>query len=150
MSDYEFTMSLRIRHPHVEPAEITRILGIEPQHTWRAGDTRRDPAGVALEGSYRESYWMGRLMAEPELASTRVGVETEVIRTLAQLRKSFEFLEALKSEGGGVELLVSIFAREDFRVEFAPDSLALLGRLGVTVALDVKPHPTGIDGVAPL
>jgi len=28
MSDYEFTMSPRIRHPHIEPAEITRNLGI--------------------------------------------------------------------------------------------------------------------------
>jgi hypothetical protein len=150
MSDYEFTMSLQIRHPNVEPAEITRILGIEPQHTWRVGDTRRDPTGAALEGSYRESYWMARLMAEPELASNRVGVESEVTRTLAQLRKSFEFLEALKAEGGAVELLVSIFAREDFRLEFVPDSLALFGRLGITIALEVKPHPTGIDGVTPL
>jgi hypothetical protein len=85
-------MSLRIRHPHVEPAEVTRVLGIEPQHTWRAGDPRRDPAGTALEGSYRESYWMGRLMAEPQLASDQVGVESEVLRTLGQLRRSFGYL----------------------------------------------------------
>jgi hypothetical protein len=147
MSDYEFTMSLRIRHPTAEPAEITRNLGIEPQHTWRAGDRRRDPGGGALEGAYRESYWMGRLMAEPELASDRVGVESEVLRTLAQLRKSFAYLETLKSEGGMSELLVSIFAREDFRLEFIPETLSLLGRLGVTVALEVKPYPTGMDNI---
>jgi hypothetical protein len=150
MSDYEFTMSLRIRHPNVEPAEITRILGIEPQHTWRAGERRRDPAGVELEGTYRESYWMGRLMAEPELASDHVGVESELLRTLAQLRRSFDFLETLKTEGGAAELLVTIFAREDFRLEFIPESLGLLGRLGLTIALDVKPHPKGIDGIASL
>ena len=45
MSDYEFTMSLRIRHPTAEPAEITRILGIEPQHMWRVGEARRDAVG---------------------------------------------------------------------------------------------------------
>jgi hypothetical protein len=150
MSDYEFTMSLRIRHPHVEPTEITRILGIEPQHTWRVGDPRRDAGGGALGGSYRESYWMGRLMAEPQLASDHVGVESEVLRTLAQLRRSFGFLEELKAQGAEGELLVSIFARDDFRLEFVPESLALLGRLGLTVALEVKPHPNGLDGSAPL
>jgi hypothetical protein len=150
MSDYEFTMSLRIRHPNVEPAEITRLLGLEPQHSWRAGDARRDPSGDELEGSYRESYWNSRLMAEPELSSSRVGVESELTRTVAHLRKSFEFLQGLRAQGGEVELLVTIFAREDFRLEFDPDSLAVLARLGVTVALEVKPHPTGVDAIAPL
>jgi hypothetical protein len=150
MSDYEFTMSLRIRHPHLEPAEITRMVGIEPQHTWRAGDSRRDPAGEALEGSYRETYWLARLMAEPALASTHVGVESELTRSLAQLRKAFTFLQALKAEGGSVELLVSVFAREDFRIELLSESLELLGRLGVTVALDVKPNPAARDAIAPL
>lgn len=150
MSDYEFTMSLRIRHPSVEPAEITRILGLSPQHTWRAGDPRRDPAGGVLEGAYRESYWMGRVMSEPELASDRMGVESEMLRVLAQLRKSAGFLETLKSENGAAELLVSIFAREEFRLEFDPESLVLLGRLGLTVAIEIKPHPNSAEGVTPL
>ena len=141
MSDYEFTMSLRLRHPHAEPAEITRILGIEPQHTWRAGDRRRDSAGAELLGTHRESYWMGRLMVEPELASDHVGVESVILRTLAQLRKSSAFLATLKDEGGAAELWVSIFAREEFCLEFLPESLGLLGRLGLGVVLEIKPHP---------
>jgi hypothetical protein len=150
MSDYEFTMSLRIRHPHVDPAEITRNLGIEPQHTWLAGEARRDSAGTELGGTYRESYWMGRLMSEPELASDHVGVESEILRLLAQLRRSFGFLESLKAESGVAELHVSIFAREEFRLEFLPESLSLLGRLGLTVAIEFKPHPHGMGAIAPL
>ncbi|MGH8132177.1 MAG: DUF4279 domain-containing protein [Steroidobacteraceae bacterium] len=146
MSDYEFMMSLRIRHPHVEPAEITRALGIEPQHSWCAGDRRRDSTGAELGGEHRESYWMGSLMAEPELASDRVGVESEVLRTLAHLRKSLSFLETLKEQGGIAELHVSIFAREEFRLDFLPETLGLLGRLGFAVALEVKPHPHAIAG----
>ncbi len=150
MSEYEFTISLRIRHPRVEPAEVTRVLGIEPQHTWCAGDPRRDQDGATLEGAYRESYWMGRLMREPLLASDHVGIESEVVRILGQLRRSFDFLENLKTEGGEAELLVSIFAREDFRMDFLPESLVLLGRLGLTLALEVKPHPHGIERLAQL
>jgi hypothetical protein len=148
MSDYEFTMSLRIRHPNVDPAEITRTLGIQPQHTWRAGEARRDSDGQTLDGEYRESFWMGRLMTRPELASDHVGVESEVLRVLAQLRRSFVFLEALKDDGGKAELHVSIFAREEFRLDFLPESLGLLGRLGLTVALEVSPHPHGVPAVA--
>jgi hypothetical protein len=143
MSDYEFMMSMRIRHPSVEPGEISRNLGIEPQHTWRKGDPRRDANGVDLGGTHRESYWTGRLMAQPECATDQVGVESQILHTLAQLRKSFGFLEMLKNEGGRAELLVSIFAREEFRLEFLPESLSLLGRLGFTVAIEMKPPPLG-------
>jgi hypothetical protein len=136
MSDYEFTMSLRIRHPSIDPAEITRVLTLDPQHTWRAGEARADAAG----GTYRESYWMGKLMREPQLVSDHVSVESEILRALAQLRRSFGFLEKLKAEGGAAELHISVFAREDFRLEFLAESLGLLGRLGFTLALDVSPH----------
>jgi hypothetical protein len=134
-------MSLRIRHPSVEPTDITRTLGIEPQHTWRAGDARRGPDGQPLEGLYRESYWIGRLMEEPQLSVDHVSVESVVLRTLAQLRKSFQFLAGLNADGGVVELHVSIFARNDFRLEFLPESLALLGRLGLSLSFEVQPHP---------
>lgn len=141
MSDYDFMMSLRIRHPRIDPAEITRVLGIEAQHTWRAGDLRRDSAGDELGGTHRDSYWMGRLMMEPALARDRVSVESEIVHTLGTLRRCFDFLTTLKAEGGTAELHLSLYAREEFRLEFPPESLALLGRLGVTIALEVKPNP---------
>jgi hypothetical protein len=76
-------------------------------------------------------------------------VESVVLRTLAQLRKSSGFLEMLKEQGGMAELHVSIFARQEFRLEFAAETLALLGRLGLAVALEIKPHPLGAAPGAP-
>jgi len=145
MSEYEFTISLRIRHPTVDPDRITKALGIEPQHTWRAGDPRRDPGGEELEGDYRESYWMGRLMDEPQLSSERLSVESVLLEKLAILRRSHDFLEQLHAEGGVAELHISLYAREDFRLELSDQSLGLLGRLGLAVALDVhlRPAPGG-------
>ncbi len=148
MSDYEFTVSLRIRHPDIEPAQITQALGIEPQHTWKAGDTRRGPTGESLEGTYRESYWMARLMDEPQLSSELVSVEGVLLQTLTQLGRSQDFLSRL-SEGGGVaELYISMFARKHFRLELSSQSLALLGRLGLGIAIEVHSHlsrPTPIS-----
>ncbi len=141
MSDYEFMMSLRIRHPRIDPAEITVALRIAPQHTWRAGDVRRDSAGAELGGTHRESYWMGQLMSAPELARDHVGIESEILRALGTLRRSLDLLERLKEEGGSAELHVSLYAREEFCLELSPESLSLLGRLGLTMALEVKPKP---------
>jgi hypothetical protein len=140
VSEYEFTISLRIRHPTIDPARITEALGIQPQHTWKAGEPRRDPVGVQLEGDYRDSYWMARLMDHPQLSSEALSVETVLVRTLDQLRRSHDFLGQLNSNGGVSELQVSLYARQDFRLELIADSLALLGRARVAIALDVHLH----------
>jgi Domain of unknown function (DUF4279) len=142
MSEYEFTISLRLRHPLVDPATITQALAIEAQHTWKAGDPRRAPSGEALDGVHRESYWMGRIMPEPQLSSAHVSVESVLLQTLAHLRRSQSLLEHLHAEGGVAELHVSLFAREDFRLELSAQTLVLLGRLGLAVALDVHPQPS--------
>lgn len=139
MSDYEFTASLRIRHATMDPAMITAALGIQPQHTWRAGEPRCDPAGTELGGEHRDSYWMGRLTDGPQLSSDN-SVEAVVLKTLNHLRRAQSFLDQLHAEGGVAELLVSLYTRDDFRLELSPDSLTSLGRLHLAVALDVHPQ----------
>jgi hypothetical protein len=150
MSDYEFTMSLRIRHPDMDPAVITRTLGLQPQHAWRAGTERKSSAGDSVNGTNRDSYWMCGLMAEPKLASEQVGVESELQQALGTLRRSFEFLQSLQANGGTTEVYVSIFAREEFRIELLAEVAALLGRLGITMAIEVKPHSTSAPAASVL
>jgi hypothetical protein len=140
MSDYEFTISLCVRHPTIDPAAITQSLGIEPQHTWKAGDARRGPAGEELEGVYHQSYWTGRLMDDPQLSSGRTTVESVLLQTLSQLGRSHDFLQQLSTDGGTAELVVSLFARGVFRLDLSPESSALLGRLRLTIAFDIHPH----------
>ncbi len=140
MSDYEFIISLRILHPTIDPATITQTLGIEPQHSWKAGDPRRSPAGGELEGVFRQSYWTGRLMEKPQLSSERLSVESVLVQILSQLRRAHDFLEQLNTDGGVAELLVSLYARENFRLDLSAESLALLGRLRLAVVLEVHPH----------
>ena len=140
MSAYEFTVSLRIRHPTIDPDKISAALGIEPQHTWRAGEPRCDAAGAELGGGHHDSYWMGRLMDEPQLSSGGASVERVILKTLSQLRRAQSFLAQLNAEGGVAELLVSLYAREDFRLELPSEPLTLLGRMHLSVALDVHPH----------
>jgi len=143
MSDYEFTITLGIRHPDIDPARITAMLGVDPQATWKKGDARVGAEGEPLEGTYRESYWTGRLMPSPQLSSEYSSLEAELLKVLAQLRKSHEFLEQLRSDGAISELHVSLFARQEFRLDLSSSSLELLGRLGLAVALEVHPQAQG-------
>ena len=91
---------------------------------------------------------MGRLMTKPELARDQVGVESEILRALGTLRSVFRSPEEAEEEGGSAELHVSLYAREEFRLELLPESLSLLGRLGLALALDVKPTPEEPSAVA--
>ena len=140
MSEYEFTVSLRIRHPTIDPAKITATLALQPQHIWQAGQPRCDPAGTELGGTHHDSYWMARLMDEPQLSSNGLSVEGVILKTLTHLRRAQSFFEQLNAEGGVAELLVSLYAREDFRLELASDSLTLLGRMHLAIAMDIHPH----------
>jgi hypothetical protein len=148
MSDYEFTISLCVRHPAIDPSVITQSLGIEPQHTWKAGDARVGDAGEPLEGVYHQSYWTGRLMDKPQLSSERATVESVLLQTLSQLSRSHDFLQQLSTDGGTAELVVSMFTRGVFRLDLSPESSALLGRLRLTIAFDIHPHSPG-NGTAP-
>lgn len=141
MSDYEFTISLSIRHPRIDPARISEQLGVEPQHTWRAGEARRAPGGGELGGVYRESYWMGRLMDAPQTSSERLSVESQVRQLVSQLHRAHSFLEQLSAEGGVAELNVSLFARKDFRLELASELLTAMDRLRLGIVFEVHPHP---------
>ena len=138
MSAYEFTISLRIRHPKIEPARITEALGLQPQHSWKAGTSRQTSTGGA--GEHRDSYWMAKLMDEPQLSTTEISVESVLVQTITQLRRAQPFLEQLHAEGGMSELSISLFARENFRLELSPDTMILMGRMGLAVALEVQPH----------
>lgn len=141
MSDYEFTIFLHIRHPAMDPGRITEALALKPQHAWKAGDQRRDPEGGELEGIFRESYWTGRLMDQPQLSSVRMSVESVLSEVLSHLRRAQDFLDQLHTEGGITEVHVSLFSRANFRLEWTPELIAGFARLRVAIILDVHPHP---------
>jgi hypothetical protein len=140
MDEYEFTISLRIRHPTMTPSAVTQELGIEPQHVWQAGEPRRGSAGEQLPGVYRESYWMARLMEQPQLSSAHSSVESVLAQRLSQLLRSLAFFNRISSEGGVAQLHVNLFARKNFGLDLSADSLAVLARLRLAVAIEVHPH----------
>jgi len=154
-----FQLSLRIRHPSIDPAELSREFGIEPEHCFRAGDprpTRIRGAGAAL---HAESYWLGELLpagASREasfLEHPRVGSLREPLGATAAQRLSWallwtarlffktngERLRAIRAEGGNVTLLVTISTDELRSFSLTPEISRTLSDFDIAVEIEFAP-----------
>jgi len=53
-------ISLRIRHPSIDPTEISEALGLEPRHSFKAGEVREASSGGSA-GRHGQTYWLAPL-----------------------------------------------------------------------------------------
>jgi hypothetical protein len=51
-------LSLRIRHPAIDPDEISSSLGLTPEHCFKAGAPRKAGAGGRMTGQHTQTYWL--------------------------------------------------------------------------------------------
>ena len=147
MDSQGLSVSLKIRHPHIDPALLTRELGIEPQYCWQAGDLRPPEFGASSQERFRESYWVARInppdyaerLATPAFpSSTQSGLPSLMFfSSLLLLKRKSALWERLRSEGGQAELMISLLVDENFRLDLPPELLALLSATGMSVSIDV-------------
>jgi len=81
---------------------------------------------------------MRGLMPELKLATQTAGVESELLQILSLLQGSFELFQWLHSSGGVSQVHVSVFTRESVRIELPARVAAMLGRVGLTLTLEVE------------
>ena len=150
-----YQLSLRIRHPSINPVEISQALEIEPEHAFQAGDARRS-GGRAPPSVHTESYWLGILKPRAvlpdisfpgnersQVAQARL---TETMRSLTWalslsasrvLSVHAGLLRRIRAEGGQVTLLVAISESEATSFSLAPEASRLFGELGITVEFEL-------------
>jgi hypothetical protein len=151
-----FQLSLRVRHPSLDPRELSREFGIEPVHCFRAGDPRPSRSSLAPGSVYAESYWLGALnpanpsaegflAAEPLLEMTTAHVWATAASTLGWAlsliaRQLFtahaEALRRIRHEGGQITLLVSLAPGEVSGFSLSPEVARVLSELGITVEFE--------------
>ena len=137
MSDFDYTVSLRIRHPSIDPRELTKKLGFTPQYSWCAGERKRDASSDAGDARYRETYWLGRLPTEAIEAIPDLPVDNALMFALLRIQRSQAFWNRLLTEGGTARLIIEIFGAEDFTLDLSPSTLAMLARCRVSISVDV-------------
>jgi len=106
-STYTYAVTLRARHPTVDPAILTDTLKLDPVHSWKAGDPRLSQTGTPLGGQHRDSYWSATLPGQM-VGATSVPLETFISTQLLQLARHRDFLGALQADGGEISLLIEI------------------------------------------
>ncbi|HEX4025046.1 MAG TPA: hypothetical protein VHX52_10140 [Steroidobacteraceae bacterium] len=60
---HPFRLSLSIRHPSIDPAQISRELKCEADESFAAGQPRKSRSGMAATSVHGESYWVAALDA---------------------------------------------------------------------------------------
>jgi hypothetical protein len=127
-SSYPFQLSLRIRHPSIDPEEVSRRLGIEAEHSFRAG-APREASRSTVAPVHAESYWLAtldpatllldtdlgmKLALSPQAHTMALGAVDSALAVLitSVLRRHADFFRQLQSEGGEVRLIVALSARK--------------------------------------
>jgi len=152
-----FQLSLRIKHPSMDPAYISKELGIEPEHSFRAGQSRRSKSGVAPAAVHTESYWLaplnpaswfGSLQFEPlpNVPISQSMIDTAVARNLAWAlglcavrfsKAHTELLHTIRTDGGEISLLVTLSASEVSSFSLQPHVSRLFGELGIALEFEI-------------
>jgi hypothetical protein len=150
-----FELSLRIRHPSVDPAELSRELSLEAEHSFRAGEPRRLRSDGTSASVYGESYWLGTLDPTSWPADAWFSGHADLDFAARELRKSAThslgwalsfsarrllrakgLFERIRSEGGQVSVLISLSpSLESFTL--SPDISRIFSELGITLEFDL-------------
>jgi hypothetical protein len=141
---------LRIKHPKLDPGDITKVLSITPEHTLAAG---RSGASSTL---HADCYWIAPLhfamLEEPFLGSLApqgrlrdaslaqvttlqmMPHESIVALALRQLQSHQQFFQRVHEEGGTATLLVT--TEKPGSVTIQPALARKLADMGLTLELD--------------
>jgi hypothetical protein len=152
-------LSLRIRHPSMDPAAISRELLIEPEHCFRAGEPRHSPGRPAHNSVHAETYWLATLSpaswmpdtafsSQPHLDLALRNMNTAVANSvewslmlcafrLSQYKSNGTFLRQINAEGGRISLLVALSPMTVSGFNLAPEVSRMLGELGVTIEFEI-------------
>ena len=139
MNRYQYKISLRVRHPSMDPAEITATLGLTPSRSWRAHEPRTRPRGQPLEGIWPETYWTARVL-EGEWPGKKL--PNAIGELLDRLVLSKSFFEKVRSEGGSIEFFIGWFFDGNSGDVFDCGLLARIADLKINLSLDVYPPDT--------
>jgi hypothetical protein len=152
-----FQLSLRIKHPSIDPAEISKELGIEPEHSFRAGQPRHSKSGLGIAAVHTESYWLARLSSAswfgsvpfeplPNVPISQSIIDAAVTRNLGwalglcamRFNKAHtSLLQTIRAEGGEISLLVTISPTAMNSFSLPPQVSRMFGERGITLEFEI-------------
>jgi len=141
-ADYYFQIQLLVRHPEIDPDEITDALGLTPDRSWKAGDQRSTPAGSALAGKYQLSNWSHSWEVVGERCFFKCA--ENIVRDL-QCRQSF-FVQ-LADDRGETMLNIQLYGKGSIGDVASPNFQTLLQSMGIRLGIEVFPEWHKADAI---
>jgi len=152
-----FQLSLLIKHPSMDPADISKELGIKPEHSFRSGQPRHSKSGLATVALHTESYWLAPLDPESWFGTVPFGplanmaisqklIDSAVSQNLAwalglcavRFNKAHAaLLQTICAEGGEISLLVTLSSTAVNAFSLPPQVSRLFGELGITLEFEI-------------
>jgi hypothetical protein len=123
-------VSLRLWHPSLDPDEMSRVLGLAADRSWRAGEPRTTPKGRPIGGKRDESYWCHPVAETGSVADV-------VAKVLDRLEAHRAWVDEFRRTGGRVEVYLWLVGTTTAGDSFSSELVARLGRIGAEISLEV-------------
>jgi hypothetical protein len=132
-----FDVELSIVHPLLDPADISRALGLEGHVSHRVGDQRKTPKGTLLSGVYPGTRWRHSIRH----TATEQWFASEIVSFVARLEPHKEFFTNLRQTGGSATVIIQFLGDGYLGDELFPSTLAKLGELGLSLGIECFVDP---------
>jgi hypothetical protein len=165
-TDPQVQMSLRIRHPTIDPDEISAAVGVQPEHSFKSGDPAQGRRGL-----HTQTYWLASIapgswpepldpsflqtiaarsadrIAAASAESFRSAAHNARFRSvelmlhygLHRLNARHEFMERIQKDGGEVSLVLSLERASAVDFTLSVEMSRLLVKLGIALELKLDP-----------
>ena len=150
-----YTVFLRIRHPSIDPTDITTVLGLTPVHEWAAGSIREAVGAEGARGRHSDSYWLAPLGDAAWYPARSAAIAAAAGKSLWPLTRAMpldafllgqarllvphkDFFARLKAEGAVCELAVALSPDENWAVDLTPALLRSLAELNIGMSIELN------------
>jgi hypothetical protein len=132
-----FDVELFIVHPTLDPADISKALGMEAHFAHRVGDRRKTPKGALLPGNYPDSRWRHSIRCRV----TDQWYAAELTRLVDTLEPHKTFFTSLKSAGGRGSVIIQFLGDGYLADEIPHAPLVKLVALKLALAIECFADP---------
>ena len=133
MRDFNYSVSLHISHPEIDPDLISQALALQPTHRpTRKGEGKTTPKGTPREGRWEFSHW------SHDFGTRQDGELVPFLwHLVGTLEPHQDFLQRMVQEGGTIECFVGVFTDTNCDQVVPFDLLGKLAALRVDLRLDL-------------
>lgn len=133
--EYYFDVRLLIRHPNIDPLEISQTLNLTADRSWKVGDQRNTPSGTSLEGVHKLTSWSynWQYVGERHFFALSENI-------LHRFEHQRGFFTGITTDGGETHLIISLFGRFNIGDSATSNFLKMLNEMDIQLGVDVFPE----------